>query len=248
MIVLRHIQRERPAVIFARAVIHEACQRFLAMLGHRVAAAQRGAQKIAKARDDDKIDDARTVVDEADWHTLQAETQRQLETVAKDGAKEGLLQVDAELAGYLDQANERAVKWAEKRAGELVKEISETTRDRVREIVAAGLEAGEENAAIAAELDDSYWFGADRAETIARTETATADLEGNRIGWRGSGGVAGREWRTSQEDPCEECAAMDGEVVGINEEFEGGNAPLHPRCECVELPVLADDSDVSGGE
>jgi hypothetical protein len=59
-------------------------------------------------------------------------------------------------------------------------------------------------------LGDDAFSGA-RAEMIARTETAMADVQGNLIGWKESGVVEGKEWKVAQDGECDECAALDGE-------------------------------------
>lgn len=236
-VLLRHIDRERARVHATRAAIREAVQGFLARLAKDVAAAVRDAPaKVAKGpHDDDPVDDA---LDDADWDSLYDAVEPALEAMAKDGAQEALRQVDSEVFQLLYQANARAIDWSRERSGELVTAISETTRERVKALVAEALEEGISNGDLADRLEEAYWFGGDRAETIARTETAFADVQGNVIGWKASGVVAGKEWLTSQEDPCERCAALDHEVVGIDDDFDEGDPPLHPNCECTVLPVL----------
>lgn len=245
LFVLRHLERERPAVLLARSQIQHRVAQFLAELATKVAHVQRHeATKVAKmGRDDDKPDDAaaRTAYDAA-WDDLRDDVRPELERVAKDGAAQAAAQVEADVAAALQQANVDAIAWADKRAAELVKNISEVTRDRVRETVKRGLEDGLSNDEIADELADSPWFSSSRALTIARTETAFADVSGNVIGWKASGVVAGKEWKTS-EDPCPDCEGYDGEVVDLDEEFPEGDPPLHPRCECALLPVLAEPEE-----
>lgn len=245
MIVLRHIERERPAVLLARSQIEHACAQFFRELASKVAHAQRhDTTKIAKHDDREaEVDEdvAARATQDAAWADLEDDVRPQLAIVAKDGAAQAANQVEADLSAALGQVNEEAVRWANERSAALVKDISETTRERVRAVVAAGIEAGDTNDEIADELAESPWFGPDRALMISRTETAFADVQGNLLGWKASGVVAGKEWRTSGEDPCPECAAMDGEIVGIDEEFSDGDPPLHPRCECALLPVLAED-------
>jgi hypothetical protein len=81
-----------------------------------------------------------------------------------------------------------------------------------------------------------------RSETIARTEILRAAHEGRREAW--SQGVDGgwinpgaqKQWMTV-DDPCPECAAMDGETVAISGEFSVGEPPLHPNCRCDVLLV-----------
>jgi SPP1 gp7 family putative phage head morphogenesis protein len=143
----------------------------------------------------------------------------------------------------LSQANERAVKWAEQRAGELIKGVEETTRDRVKATVAQGLDEGKTNAEIADILEENDAFSSARAETIARTETAAADVAGNIIGWQESGVVDGKEWIVADAGECDLCQAYAGTIVPLDEEFEEGDPPLHPNCRCDVLPVLKDDEE-----
>lgn len=179
--------------------------------------------------------------------------------VAKDGAKEGLLQVDTPADGdALDQANEQAITYAKDRAAEMVGKkwvdgelvdnpdaqwvITEATREFLRSDVDQALTEGWSNEQLASALSDNYAFSDARAENIARTETAKADVQGNLAGWRSSGIVQRKQWLTAP-DCCDDCQALDGDVVDLNENFEGGveGAPLHPQCRCDVLPVIEDN-------
>lgn len=241
---LRPIDRNRVQVVAARAAMQAATAGFLAELGAKVAASLR---QVAKAAEDDEgaPKTAADHVDDADWTSYRDQVRPRLVDVAKDGAAEALRQVDREMDALLSQANERAVAWAEKHAATLVKQVRETTRDRIRELVTSGLEAGKSNDVIADELEESLWFSDSRAETIARTETAFADVQGNLEGWRASGVVAARRWKTSQNEAgtCEQCLALGGAVMPLDEEFPEGDPPLHPNCECDLIPVVAEPDD-----
>lgn len=76
-----------------------------------------------------------------------------------------------------------------------------------------------------------------RSMTIARTETMRASNEGQEQLWsqaREAGLLTGRErkvWIVA--DPCPICAALDGERVGLDEDFSiGSDPPAHPNCRC----------------
>lgn len=76
-----------------------------------------------------------------------------------------------------------------------------------------------------------------RAQTIARTETMRAANEGQAQLWaqaKDAGLLTGGEkkvWITS--DPCPICAELEGETVGLNEDFSiGSDPPAHPNCRC----------------
>jgi SPP1 gp7 family putative phage head morphogenesis protein len=124
--------------------------------------------------------------------------------------------------------------------------ISATTRDMVRKAVTNAVEEGASNQDLARVVRESGAFSKARAITIARSETAIADTQGAYAGWRASGVVAGKEWLASA-DCCEDCALLDGEIVGLDDDFTGGaDVPLHPNCECAVSPVLPED--MPGGE
>jgi hypothetical protein len=80
-----------------------------------------------------------------------------------------------------------------------------------------------------------------RGQTISRTETKFAQEWGK----KGAAEEAGRRgllladtrkvWITGENDmTCDECAAIDGEAVDVDEDFSVGVPcpPLHPRCAC----------------
>ena len=164
----------------------------------------------------------------------------------------------ADLDEMLSLVDQEAAEWANEHASELVGmrfvdgkwvvnpnpdwSIDKTTREALTRMVEQAELIGLTNDDLADAIEEMGEFSEVRAEMIARTETQFASLEGNRIGWRASGVVGSRRWMTSQEDPCEDCKSMDGEEVGVDEEFEGGDAPRHPRCECAERPILSEDA------
>jgi len=85
-----------------------------------------------------------------------------------------------------------------------------------------------------------------RTETIARTEILRASNEGRNQAWK-QGLDEGfinpsqeKEWSTNLDDrTCEECAPLDGERVGVTDDFPWGDPPIHPNCRCTVL--LTDD-------
>jgi hypothetical protein len=88
---------------------------------------------------------------------------------------------------------------------------------------------------------------AGRAENIARSEIGQAQGLLTTETYR-MNGVEKQEWLSST-DACEDCAAADGQIVGIDELFEVGGemceaSAAHPRCECDSLPVFDDSTDV----
>lgn len=137
-------------------------------------------------------------------------------------------------------ADPRAIKWARDHAGELAKGISDVTEERIKAAIATTLEGGSLSDAqdeIAAAVGDET-----RADVIARTESMMAANQGQREAWAQAAdeGLLSadvqREWIATSE-ACPECDALDGEVVGLDEEYpnDGGDGPpLHPNCRCTE--------------
>lgn len=117
--------------------------------------------------------------------------------------------------------------------------ITEATRDMLRSTITEAMERGASNDDLAKAIRESAAFGKDRAMNIARTESAMADLNGQKIGWRASGLVAGRQWDAAP-DCCDECQGYDGQIIGIDEEWPFGDVP-HPQCRCSESAVLPED-------
>lgn len=88
-----------------------------------------------------------------------------------------------------------------------------------------------------------------RAENIARTETMTAMNCGQSEMWRQAGEMglfeykkATKTWDVVPDDAlCEFCDIMDGQEVGLEEEFDGGDMdnvfepPLHNSCRCMQI-------------
>lgn len=126
-------------------------------------------------------------------------------------------------------------------AGVLIQGIDETTRDSLARALAEGVAAGENHdtltGRLGAILDDDA-----RAAMVARTESARAMTVAARDSFR-ENGLGGRQWLASG-DSCPECSDLDGMVVTIDEEFPGGDVPLHPNCTCSTAGVLS--SELSG--
>lgn len=139
----------------------------------------------------------------------------------------------------------RAADWARERAAELVTQIDETTRRRLRALIADGLAEGLDAAAIAAriEADESGLFDRARAETIARTELAFARGAGALLGYRLAGefGVELLKVWEVDGDPCPAC--IENHMAGpipLNDPFPSGDlaTPAHPNCRCHTGAVL----------
>lgn len=136
-----------------------------------------------------------------------------------------------------DAERKEAQAWAKRHAAELISDISETSRRKIRVIIA---EFGDLNDAI--DRIEALVFDADRAETIARTESMRAAHEGQKQLWRqaeeeGLLNKPKRTWITTPDDKlCPICEDLDGREAKLEGEYEPGieGPPAHPNCRCTE--------------
>lgn len=161
------------------------------------------------------------------------------------------LGMDAEeVPSVADWASDRAAemvgkKWVD---GELVDNpnaewaITEGTREMLQSVIASSIDEGATMDELADNLADSFGFSPERAEMIARTETAMADSAGQMAAYKESGVVQGKQWTTSQDDlVSEECNANEAAgVIPLDDLFPSGDdaPPAHPNCRCAIVAVL----------
>ena len=176
---------------------------------------------------------------------------------AKSGVGDAYLQINLNDPDILDLANEDAIAYAQARSAELVGKkvdgngdvvdnpnpaysVEETTRDMIRSDISRAMEEGMSNDDLADLLANNYAFSEERAMTIARTETAAADTQGNLALYTRSGQVEQKRWIVG-DGCCEHCQELDGEIVDLDADFSNGvdAPPAHPNCRCDFIPVLA---------
>lgn len=137
-------------------------------------------------------------------------------------------------------AQRLAVDYASTRSTELLTNMAASTRNSVRSLIAGALDRGDSLDSLARAIRDAAVFSRARAETIARTETATAIGEGVK-GAALSQGRDEKRWRTARDErvdggnpsgPCIENAAQGW--IKANVGFASGHdtIPAHPRCRC----------------
>jgi HK97 family phage portal protein len=166
------------------------------------------------------------------------------------------------VSGAFDVTNPRVAEFASTYAQQFASEAAAASLRRARSVIARGLEQGQSAQQIADQISTDYAFSPERATVVARTETARAFVEGERLGWEESGVVRGKQWQLAA-GACAFCqqTAVKGtaKVFGLNEPFwkngdtisAGGGtysvrygdvqgAPLHPNCRCDIIPVLGD--------
>jgi hypothetical protein len=169
------------------------------------------------------------------------------------------------VAGSFDVVDPKIAEFAATYSDQFASEASASSLRRARTIIARGLEERRSVQEIADQISTDYAFSAARATVVARTETARAFVEGERLGWEESGVVRGKQWQLAA-GACPFCrqTARKGtsKVFGLNEPFwkngdtisAGGGtysvrygdvqgAPLHPNCRCDIIPILGDPDE-----
>jgi len=255
---LKPIKRDRPLLKKLQAKIEKTTAKFLQAqvrpLAERLhAVLPEDSEKMAKM----SREEAKQLLEALaiDWTELGDDLESILAAIAQDGASQALTQVGKSTADMLDQVNEKAVAWAEQHAAELVTQLEETTRKSLQGDLATSIELGMSVDDIAKVIGDDYGFSDSRAQLIATTERAFADVAGNKMGYAESGVVGGLQWITANggEDDriCPDCEMNDGATVGMDadgnasEAFPSGatTVPAHPGCLCDLLPVINENEE-----
>lgn len=222
--------------------------------------------KLAKATDDltdaQKAALVQSIIDQLNDNDLGTDLTDELDGPMLDAFKRaasvGVTQVgfDAADASIVKQVDEAAVAFAADRAGELVKDLADTTLSDLRDVIRQGVEDGMSTDQLGSAIDDMGAFGEARADTIARTELANAHVQGNVEGWRATGQVEQKESLLGDlhdiDDVCDDCA--DAGQVDLDDDFVDGYdfPPYHPNCICDVKPIVAaaddEDSDESADD
>jgi hypothetical protein len=197
---------------------------------------------------------------------VQAISQPYAQTMADAGARAALealpqrLPVVQEMVAFGD-ANPLAVRAAQNSATRLATSVSEDVASRISAIVADGVDAGLTTDEIAEQIAAAGGMSPERAQMIARTESAYAYTEGRIEAWKDTGVVQGKRWLLSP-DACEFCEAAAREygqkTIPLDQPFyviphtlagtRGGTMrltyrnvdgpPLHPNCRCDTIATI----------
>ena len=262
---MAHIDRERAEIVRQQAKLKKVVAAFLTEKGKDVASqiieAMDSTGKMS-ADDVSRLGRILEAINTNDWAALAGDVQNILEAVTRDGSITALAQIGIKDAGeeLVNLLNDKALDYSKERSAELVGmkyvdgelvenpdaewAISESTREMVRSDVARAIEEGMSNDDLADLLAENYAFSDERAEMIARTETAFADVAGNMTAYRESGVVESKEWLVG-DGCCELCQEMEGiGPIPLDENFpnDGGDGPpLHPMCRCTVIPVVSEE-------
>lgn len=166
------------------------------------------------------------------------------------------------IGGEIDLTTPSAAEFLRERGAEFIKSINETTREKLRETLAEGLENDEGIPELKKRVVGVFREAkGPRAEKIARTEVLKATNAATLEGYRQSGVVEGKMWLMAlDERTCDWCRAAEEKFkggMGLDDVyFEKGDTftvngktlsfdyedvmhpPLHPNCRCTLLPVI----------
>lgn len=185
------------------------------------------------------------------------------QTIAEAGLSQGasLLPDGSFDLGLLSgKASEFVVQATNRAAIRMAQSVSDSLAERVSNIIRVGIEETATGTDVIGLLEEAG-FDENRAQTIARTESARAYTDGQNAAWEASGVVKGKTWLVSPYacEFCEAAAAQYGEKsVGVNDAFyergatitgasgatmaldfdDTSGPPLHPNCRCSLLPVI----------
>lgn len=130
-----------------------------------------------------------------------------------------------------------------------------TVSQKIKNQLVAGILAGEGIEKLKKRIRETYAGIKPReAERVARTESIRTANATTQDAFRRSGVVTGKQWFTALDERVDgECAALDGKIVDIDENFEELEGvptpykdvpypPLHPNCRCTLSPVIISKS------
>jgi SPP1 gp7 family putative phage head morphogenesis protein len=158
-----------------------------------------------------------------------------------DGVKEGVEGLPANYRVLADWnvVNKDALHFARTYRYDLIKKITDTTRETVIRAITDWINEGSPLDALTARLEPI--FGDVRAEMIAITETTRAYAQGNQIAWESTGVVGSVRWQTANDDlVCPICGPLNNTEIGIGD--KDAMPPAHPRCRCWTKPVVSEEA------
>jgi SPP1 gp7 family putative phage head morphogenesis protein len=148
---------------------------------------------------------------------------------------------------------QQAVTWAQKHCATAVTQIGDTTKRELAQLISDGIKERRGIPGLKRDINNKFasWVKdskdklgrpiKNRAEMIARTETASALSKGS-LQRAKDIGVTGKRWVTVGDDRVSDIC-LKNEAVGdipINQAFPSGHSgpPSHPRCRCVSAPSM----------
>lgn len=137
-------------------------------------------------------------------------------------------------------ANLQAARWAEDWAAQLVRAITESTRQQIRDLVGRAIREGWSTEELAQAIEARGIFSRHRAQLIAITETTRSFAVANAIAWQAAR-VERARWYTAADDRvCPICESRAGKSVPLlpSGSFDSPLPPAHPGCRCYLQPEV----------
>ncbi|MCY9372743.1 phage minor head protein [Bacillus haynesii] len=149
----------------------------------------------------------------------------------------------------------RSTNWIKGWSKELAEIMKLNTHEAIENVLTDAIKNGSSIQDIELTLRDLPQFDRSRARTTAITEVLAASSAAQQEAYSQSPVVIAKKWRHSggkKNNPRENHMALDGTVIGVDEEFTiqgSGETCMHPRdsklsakervnCHCVLLPVV----------
>jgi Phage portal protein/Phage Mu protein F like protein len=225
--------------------------RFLSRMGK--AAAHQAADAYANVTKSTEDEADRVLHDvELDWAGIVASMGESLTETARETGRDTLTEIGTAEDATMGAVFQDALDYATARSAEMVGmkwdngvlvdnpnaqfSVAQTTRDEIRRIIVQALIDGMTPAEVETAIKNSLTFSATRAEMIARTELASAHVQGALAAARRSGVVMKKySMLGSEHDLDDECDVnADAGEIGLEEGFPSGHSgpPYHPNCVC----------------
>lgn len=261
-----HLTHSTKAMKLAEKRLTETLAEKFKVLAEQAAHAARRLPAFGKAAGDNpQADD---IFNAMDWTILVNATVEELGAVFEDGSKQAIAALEVDVAvGKESPLFAESQAYARARGAELVGmswedgvlvpnpearwSIAADTRLKIRTLVTTAIEEGQSAQDLATLLEAMPAFDKDRAILVARTELIRANNQGHMAAYR-EAGVTEKEWSSGEDElVCPECQDnVDQGPIPIDEPFLSGDteAPAHPNCRCVVLPVIADHAPIDEGD
>lgn len=130
----------------------------------------------------------------------------------------------ANIIGATFTPSKRIEDFIDKKAEKFAEQVNETTKERVRNALKAGIQAKEGSQEIAARVNDVFTTRSKSDSVrIAKTEVLSASNEAEFEVYKQNRFIGNKEWlHSGSGNPRPEHLAMNGEVVGKNDRFSNG--------------------------
>jgi SPP1 gp7 family putative phage head morphogenesis protein len=160
-------------------------------------------------------------------------------------ARRAVERISAQVGIAFDLLQPGLLPYVEKHAATLVTQVTDTTKQTIRDALGAGLADGDGIPALTKRIEESAAFSRDRAELIARTETTRVTNGSQRESLAAHAAATGdritKRWLNAGDERVRDQhrEPLNGEVRGVDEAFSNGlQAPGEPNCRCTLIYAM----------